>query len=110
MCTTLSDAQWCPERTPCLPFRILENFLQFRLHFLESCSSCFLIYNGVNGSGPGSSVGCVSAWRAYAPGFDPRVRQYSFIEIGHELISTAILSLPLIQVGQLSITDERTCT
>ena len=30
--------------------------------------------------------------------FDPRVRQHSFLEIGHEIISTTILSLPLIQV------------
>ena len=33
--------------------------------------------------------------------FDPPVQQHSFMEIGHESISTAILSLPLIQVGQL---------
>ena len=26
-------------------------------------------------------------------GFDPRVRQHSFFDIGHEVISTAILSL-----------------
>ena len=32
---------------------------------------------------------------------DPLVRQRSFVEIGHEMISTAILYLPLIQVGQL---------
>ena len=31
--------------------------------------------------------------------FDPRVRQHSFLETGHEIISTAILSLPLIQVA-----------
>ena len=31
------------------------------------------------------------------------------MEIGHEIISTAILSLPLIQ-GQLSVTGERMCT
>ena len=31
------------------------------------------------------------------------------MEIGHEIISTAILSLPLIQVGQLSVTGERMC-
>ena len=42
-------------------------------------------------------------------GFDPRVRQHSFVEIGHEVISTSILSVPLIQVGQLSITGERIC-
>ena len=32
------------------------------------------------------------------------------MEIGHEIISTAILSIPLIQVGQLSVTGERMCT
>ena len=36
--------------------------------------------------------------------------RHSFVEIGHEIISTAILSLPLIQVGQWSITGERMCT
>ena len=45
---------------------------------------------------PGSSVGCVSAWHAAGHGFDPQVRQYSFVEIGHEIISMAILSLLLI--------------
>ena len=43
-------------------------------------------------------------------GFDPWVRQHSFMEIGHEIISTAILFLLLIQVGQLSVTGERMCT
>ena len=52
-------------------------------------------------AGPGSSVGCASAWHADGRGIDPRVRQQSFVEIGHEIMSTAILSLPLIQVGQL---------
>ena len=42
--------------------------------------------------------------------FDPLIRQYSFMEIGPEIISTAVLSLPLIQVGQLSVTGERICT
>ena len=40
----------------------------------------------------------------------PRVRQHSFVEIGHEIISTAFLFLPLIQEGELSIiqlTSER---
>ena len=36
--------------------------------------------------------------------FDPRRgRQHSFMEIDHEIFSTVILSLPLIQEGQLSI-------
>ena len=42
--------------------------------------------------------------------FDPHVRQHSFVEIGHEIISTAILSLPLIQERQLLVTGERMYT
>ena len=37
-------------------------------------------------------------------------RQHSFMEIDHEIFSTAILSLPLIQEGQLSVSGERMCT
>ena len=37
---------------------------------------------------------------------DPRVHQHSFLEIGLE----AFLSLPLIQVGQFSVTGKRICT
>ena len=43
-------------------------------------------------------------------GFDPHVRQHSFAENGHEIISVDILSLPLIQEGQLSVTGENLCT
>ena len=50
-----------------------------------------------------SSAGCTSAWYADGPGFEPHVRQYSFVEIGPEIIYTAILSLLLIQEGQLSV-------
>ena len=49
-------------------------------------------------------------WTADGRGFDPRVRQHSFVEVGHGIISTAIISMPLIQVGQLSITGEKMCT
>ena len=34
----------------------------------------------------------------------------SFVEIDHEIISTVILSLPLFQEGQLSVSGERMCT
>ena len=40
----------------------------------------------------------------------PRGQQHSFAEIDHEIFSTAILSLPLIQEGQLSVSGERMCT
>ena len=54
-----------------------------------------------NSAGHGSSIRCASAWYADSRGVDPHVRQQSFVEIGHEIISTAVLSFPLIQEGQL---------
>ena len=50
-------------------------------------------------------------WRPGGHGFTPRKgRQHSFVEIDHEIFSTVILSLPLIQEGQLSVSGERMCT
>ena len=47
----------------------------------------------------GGSVGCVV--RLETRVFNPhRGRQHSFVEIDHEIFSTVILSLPLIQEGQ----------
>ena len=43
-------------------------------------------YTG-QGAWRGSSVRCASAWYADGRGFDPHVRQHSFVEIGHEIIS-----------------------
>ena len=37
-------------------------------------------------------------------------RQHSFVEIDHEIFSMVILSLPLTQEGQLSVSGERMCT
>ena len=52
-----------------------------------------------------------SNWRPEGRGFSPsRGRQHSFMEIDHEIFSTVILSLPLIQEGQLSVSGERMCT
>ena len=36
--------------------------------------------------------------------------QHSFMEIDHEIFSMVILSLPLIQEGQLSVSGKRMCT
>ena len=59
--------------------------------------------NGLDGS-----VGCVSDWRPGGCRFDPhRGRQHSFMEIDHKIFSMVILSLPLIQEGQLSVSGER---
>ena len=59
----------------------------------------------------GGSVGCASDWRPEGCGFDTRRgRQYSSVEIDHEIFSTVILSLPQIQEGQLSVSGKRMCT
>ena len=45
-----------------------------------------------------------SDWRPGGRGFNPRRgQQHFFVEIDREIFSTVILSLPLIQEGQLSI-------
>ena len=52
-----------------------------------------------------------SDWWPGGRGFNPRRgRQHSFVEIDHEIFSTVILSLPLIQEGQLSVSGGRMCT
>ena len=59
----------------------------------------------------GGSVGCASDWRPRGCRFDPRRgRQHSFVEIDLEIFSTVILSLPLIQEGQLSVSGKKMCT
>ena len=42
-------------------------------------------------------------------GSTPQGRQHSFMEIDHEIFSTVILSIPLIQEGQL-VSGKRMCT
>ena len=61
------------------------------------------------------SIGCASNWCSQTDvpgvaGLTPLGWQHSFMEIDHEIFSTIILSLPLIQEGQLSISGERMCT
>ena len=52
-----------------------------------------------------------SDWKPGGREFNPRRgRRHSFVEIDHEIFSTVILSLPLIQEGQLSVSGERMCT
>ena len=51
-----------------------------------------------------------SDWRPGGRGFNPRQgQQHSFVETDHEIFSTVILSLPLIQEGQLSVSGKRMC-
>ena len=52
-----------------------------------------------------------SDWRPGGRGFNlRRGRQHSFMEIDREIFSTVILSLPLTQGEQLSVSGERMCT
>ena len=51
-----------------------------------------------------------SAWQADGCGFDPHARHILSWRFGHEKNSTTILSRPLIQEGQLSVTGDRMCT
>ena len=52
-----------------------------------------------------------SDWRPGGCRFDPRRgRQHSLVEIDHEIFSTVILSLQLIQEGHLSVSGDRMCT
>ena len=51
------------------------------------------------------------AWYVDGRRFYPYVLQnILWLRFGHENVSTTILSLPLIQEGQLSVTGERMCT
>ena len=54
--------------------------------------------------GPVNPMGSCRAWSVYL------TTQHSFVEIDREIFSTVILSLPLIQEGQLSVSGERICT
>ena len=58
-------------------------------------------------SSAGSDLPREIAWYADVRGFDPAVRQHSLLDIGHEIISMAILPLLLFRVGQLSITGQK---
>ena len=84
------------------------NKIHLKFSELLVCSFIFIL------SHKSSSVAQLDApsdWRPGGRGFNPRRgRQHSFVEIDHEIFSTVILSLPLIQEGQLSVSGERMCT
>ena len=57
----------------------------------------------------GGSVGCAIRLETRRSRVQPPPRSAT-LEIDHEIFSTVILSLPLIQEGQLSVSGERMCT
>ena len=58
-----------------------------------------------------AQLDALSDWRPEGRWFNPRQgQQHSFVEIDREIFSTVILSLPLIQEGQMSVSGKRMCT
>ena len=58
-----------------------------------------------------AQLDALSDWRPGGRGFNPRWGwQHSLVEIDHKIFSTVILSLQLIQEGQLSVSGKRMCT
>ena len=71
----------------------------FHANCLLICMKCPSLF-----SASVAQLDAPSDWRPGGHGFNPRRgRQHSFVEIDHEIFSTVILSLPLIQEGQKSI-------
>ena len=79
--------------------RTLRHFLAQSLYYHPSIASL------------GGSIGCALRLETRRSRVQPpRGRQHSFVEIDRGIFSTVILSLPLIQEGQLSVSGERMCT
>ena len=79
--------------------------------FFDNTFSCYNQPNNCLTPASVAQLDTPSDWRPGGRGFNPRRgRQHSFVEIDHEIFSTVILSLPLIQEGQLSVSGERMCT
>ena len=86
-------------------------FLEHHQKLGYSPSVNFLFYFSTKTPASVAQLDAPSDWRPGGRGFNPRRgRQHSFVEIDHEIFSTVILSLPLIQEGQLSVSGERMCT
>ena len=93
------------------PNQIKEKFLYLRCQTDKKSYTIITISIGTNRAGLGGSVGCAVRLETRRSRFNPRRgRQHSFAEIDHEIFSTVILSLLLIQEGQLSVSGERMCT
>ena len=78
----------------------------------QTCRPADLIHRlPVNLPASVAQLDAPSDWRPGGRGVNPRRGwQHSFVEIDHEIFSMVILSLPLIQEGQLSVSGDRMCT
>ena len=114
--------------TGLVEWKDISNISSFSCHFWsgdQSASPHSLIYPGKTDKWFISFLPYISTqkqedpvawWDALPPGIQTveglilRSTKTLFWGIGQEIISTAILSLSLIQVGQLSVTGRRMCT
>ena len=95
---------WCGSNMGQFKVTPIKNELGFPI-------KCFLIVKQYVKPASVAQLDAPSDWRPGGRGFNPRRgQQHSFVEIDHEIFSTVILSLPLIQEGQLSVSGERMCT
>ena len=109
------EAEITNEGTGCFPFeRMVSRMAVFITHFCMRKIGIlinFLWFFIPHHMASVAQLDGPSDWRPGGRGFNPRRgRQHSFVEIDHEIFSTVILSLPLIQEGQLSVSGERMCT
>ena len=93
----------------------LKKAIQYIHHscVMISTDNTINIYQQIRRASLGGLVGCavrLETRRLLVQPPTPRGRQHSFMEIDHEIFSTVILSLLLIQEGQLSVSGERMCT
>ena len=83
------------------------------MHIADYFSHVLIILLGYfeKNAGLGGTVGCTSDWWSGGCEFDPR-RVSNTLSLGfdHEIFSTFILSLLLIQEGQLSVSGKRMYT
>ena len=78
---------------------------------VDNCMLVFCNLSTSDGAASMAQLDAPSDWRPGGRRFNPcRGLQHSFVEIHHEIFSKVILSLLLIQEGQLSVSGERMCT
>ena len=83
----------------------------FFIHILYTfCTIRFCLFCSLQ-SASVAQLDVPSCWGPGGCGFNPRRgRQHSFVEIGREMFSTVILSLPLVREGRLLVSGEGMCT
>ena len=103
---SLSPSEWDTCSIVIPPTIYAERYIVFTFPFI-----CSFVHMYIGLLASVAQLDAPSDWRPGGRGFNPRRgRQHSFVEIDHEIFSTVILSLPLIQEGQLSVSGERMCT